>query len=433
MSSLKKQIKKSNARPCRCFPKPNPNDFPLLSAPPISGPFGGATAAWPFARTSFYFSTTEPKSVFTAELPRTLTALRLELGGIHFASALLSAAAAAAAARCSRCAAKRAADTLVVSTLVWNRHQVGCLLSKFVICCGFGCVALKFSRYATAKNLASSGSMSLNESRTPGRAPLPIPLRPHHQGGALMFEGESQPVSEPQASAAIPIISAIGDFIDEQCDSVKRSAPNHPPSSRVGHQQQPNSCSSCTRRFFGLAFGTGCCGRQPKNELPKFDQPPPIFEVVPEKTLSLHAALKKVPLLAGLSDSDIHKLESVCELHSYAPGQLIFESGDLGDFAVIVLSGELVIHLIPTDGHASSFGGEKFTSQRLLQPGEHLGAQTLLVSKPRGFSLVSSQMSRAALLHRSSLMGAIGPLDNHIMKDRDLYSKFAPLLHHRHI
>jgi hypothetical protein len=104
------------------------------------------------------------------------------------------------------------------------------LLSQFVICCGFGCVALKFSRYATAKkNLAPSGSMSLNESRTPGRAPLPIPLRPHHQGGALTFEGESQPVSEPQASAAIPIVSAIGDFIDEQCNSVKRSAPTTTP------------------------------------------------------------------------------------------------------------------------------------------------------------------------------------------------------------
>jgi CRP-like cAMP-binding protein len=140
-----------------------------------------------------------------------------------------------------------------------------------------------------------------------------------------------------------------------------------------------------------------------------------------------------VPLLAGLSDSDLHKLESVCEIHAYSPGQLLFQSGDAGDFAVVVLSGELVIHLNPADGHTSSFGGDKLTSQRLLQPGEHLGAQTLLVSRPRAFSLVSSHASSVALLHRSSLMGAIGPLDNHIMKDRDLYSKFAPLLHHRHI
>jgi len=28
---------------------------------------------------------------------------------------------------------------------------------------------------------------------------------------------------------------------------------------------------------------------------------------------------------------------------------------------------------------------EKLTSQRLLQPGEHLGAHTLLVSRPAGF------------------------------------------------
>jgi hypothetical protein len=186
-------------------------------------------------------------------------------------------------------------------------------------------------------------------------------------------------------------------------------------------------------RFFGLAFGNGCCGRQPKAEPVKFNQPPPIVEFVPEKVLSLHSALKKVPLLAGLSDFDIHKLEAVCDIRAYSCGQLIFESGDMGDFAVIVLSGELVIHLIPTDGHTRNYGGEKFTSQRLLQPGEHLGAQSLLVCKPRGFSLVSSQMSQVALLYRSSLMGAIGPLDNHIMKDRDMYSKFAPLLHHRHI
>ncbi len=143
--------------------------------------------------------------------------------------------------------------------------------------------------------------------------------------------------------------------------------------------------------------------------------------------------MKKVPLLAGLSDADVHKLECVCEMRNYAAGQMVFESGDAGDFALVVLSGELVIHLIPADGHGSSFGGEKLTSQRLLQPGEHLGAQTLLVSRPRGFSLVAAQAASVALLHRSSLMGAIGPLDNHIMKDRDLYSKFAPLLHHRHI
>jgi CRP-like cAMP-binding protein len=140
-----------------------------------------------------------------------------------------------------------------------------------------------------------------------------------------------------------------------------------------------------------------------------------------------------VPLLAALSDADIHKLESVCDIVSYAPGQLIFEDGDAGDFAVVVLAGELVIHLMPTDGHVTGVGGEKLTSQRLLQPGEHVGAQTLLVSRRRGFSLVASQASSVALLQRSSLMGAIGPLDNHIMKDRDLYSKFAPLLHHRHI
>ena len=140
-----------------------------------------------------------------------------------------------------------------------------------------------------------------------------------------------------------------------------------------------------------------------------------------------------MPLLAGLSDADVHRLESVCDIRNYAAGQMVFESGDAGDFAVVVLSGELVIHLIPADGHGSSFGGEKLTSQRLLQPGEHLGAQTLLVSRPRAFSLVAAQAASVALLHRSSLMGAIGPLDNHIMKDRDLYSKFAPLLHHRHI
>lgn len=247
--------------------------------------------------------------------------------------------------------------------------------------------------------------MSLNESRTPGRAPTATPLRPHYQGGSLSFHGDVQPVVEP--AAAQPLFGAITDFVEEQCESVKR--------------------------FFGLAFGKTCCGRQPRQELPKFDEPPAITEFIPRKSASLHAALKKVPLLAGLSDSDLHKLESVCEIHAYSPGQLLFQSGDAGDFAVVVLSGELVIHLNPADGHTSSFGGDKLTSQRLLQPGEHLGAQTLLVSRPRAFSLVSSHASSVALLHRSSLMGAIGPLDNHIMKDRDLYSKFAPLLHHRHI
>jgi len=222
----------------------------------------------------------------------------------------------------------------------------------------------------------------------------------------LTFDADAQqPVPDPPAPVAK---ESILDFFEQQCASVNR--------------------------FFGLVFGGGgCCGREPKKEVTKGEEPPPIVEEVAEKSFPLHSALKKVPLLSGLSDADLHKLESVCEMHTYTPGQLIFESGDMGDFAVVVLSGELVIHLIPTEGQGSSFGGEQLTSQRLLRQGEHLGAQTLLVSRPRGFSLVSAQTSCVALLHRGSLMGAIGPLDNHIMKDRDLYSKFAPLLHHRHI
>ncbi len=62
--------------------------------------------------------------------------------------------------------------------------------------------------------------MSLNESRTPGRAATATPLRPHYQGGSLSFPGDVQPVVEP--AAAQPLFGAITDFVDEQCESVKR-------------------------------------------------------------------------------------------------------------------------------------------------------------------------------------------------------------------
>jgi hypothetical protein len=70
--------------------------------------------------------------------------------------------------------------------------------------------------------------MSLNESRTPGRAPSATPLRPHHQGGSLKFDGDVQPVAEPPAEK--PFFSAITDFVDQQCHSVKRCRSSPPAS-----------------------------------------------------------------------------------------------------------------------------------------------------------------------------------------------------------
>jgi hypothetical protein len=173
------------------------------------------------SRASCKCTTSEPKREFmTAERRQPLKPLE---------PTPVVAPSASACCRRSCAAAKRFCDLWLLA-VAWNRHQAG-----------FCCHNLAFAAASAAsptnspdtarhcyapcffgKLLAFSGSMSLNESRTPGRAPLPIPLRPHHQGGSLKFDGESQPVSEPNASTAKPITTAIGDFIDEQCEGIKR-------------------------------------------------------------------------------------------------------------------------------------------------------------------------------------------------------------------
>ena len=152
--------------------------------------------------------------------------------------------------------------------------------------------------------------MSLNESLTPGRAAPTIPLRPQRRGGFLGFGDDAQqPVPDAPAPAARQS-GGVLDFFEQQCASANRQIPRSHHLHRFHQTHAP-----C--RFFGLMFGGGCCGREQKKDLPKGEEPPPIVEDVPEKLFPLHSALKKVPLLAGLSDADLHKLESVCELHTY--------------------------------------------------------------------------------------------------------------------
>lgn len=54
-------------------------------------------------------------------------------------------------------------------------------------------------------------------------------------------------------------------------------------------------------------------------------------------------ALKAVPLFADLSDADLDKLATRLEPLKLAPGEVLFEEGEMGDTAYVVLDGELEV------------------------------------------------------------------------------------------
>lgn len=80
--------------------------------------------------------------------------------------------------------------------------------------------------------------------------------------------------------------------------------------------------------------------------------------------------IASVPLLAGLSEAEIHRLATTLETQNYSPGEVVFNEGDRGDHFYIVQSGQIeVIKAMDTPD-------ERLIAIR--KPGEFVGEMSLL-------------------------------------------------------
>src|SRR5688572_18990683 len=104
--------------------------------------------------------------------------------------------------------------------------------------------------------------------------------------------------------------------------------------------------------------------------------------------------LKKIPLFAALSDSDMQRLCQMVEVVRLPAGELLFAEGSKGDRAYVIKEGQLEI--LKTSG-----GRDVLLAVR--ESGEVIGEMSLLEEAPRMASVRARTDSELLAIHQEQL------------------------------
>lgn len=104
--------------------------------------------------------------------------------------------------------------------------------------------------------------------------------------------------------------------------------------------------------------------------------PPPPAE---ERLIQVH--LRKIPLLAGLTDEEILRIKPEFRVRHYAKRDIVLQKGGHGDGLMFLLSGQAQVIDVTEDGRAIGL--------RLLQPGDFFGEIALINNSTRSASVVA--------------------------------------------
>lgn len=92
-------------------------------------------------------------------------------------------------------------------------------------------------------------------------------------------------------------------------------------------------------------------------------------------------ALRRVKILAGLTDVQLERLAQAMELHRVPQWKVIVRQGERGDAMYLILEGELRVRLL---------AGDKETIISTLGPGEFFGDMSLFDQGPRSADVVAN-------------------------------------------
>lgn len=123
-------------------------------------------------------------------------------------------------------------------------------------------------------------------------------------------------------------------------------------------------------------------------------QPPQVesASAVGEKPnqVNLQIHLRKIPLLANLTDEEMLKVKADLRIRQYARRDIVLQKGGNGDALLFLLSGQLQVIDITEDGRAIGL--------RILNPGEFFGEIAVINSSKRSASVVALTPVLVALL-----------------------------------
>ncbi|WP_342116636.1 Crp/Fnr family transcriptional regulator [Pseudoduganella sp. OTU4001] len=113
-----------------------------------------------------------------------------------------------------------------------------------------------------------------------------------------------------------------------------------------------------------------------------------------ERTVQVH--LRKIPLLAELSDEEIIKVKGELRFRQHQKREVVLHKGGHGDGLLFLLSGQLQVVDITEDGRAIGL--------RLLQPGDFFGEIALINNTTRSASVVAMTEALTAFLPAQTAM-----------------------------
>lgn len=123
---------------------------------------------------------------------------------------------------------------------------------------------------------------------------------------------------------------------------------------------------------------------------------PPLVDDQPTKTLHAQIHLRKIPLLADLSDEEIVRVKQELRIRHYAKREVVLQKGGHGDGLLFLLSGQLQVIDITEDGRAIGL--------RMLAPGDFFGEIALINNSTRSASVVALTAVVVAFLPANTAM-----------------------------
>jgi CRP/FNR family cyclic AMP-dependent transcriptional regulator len=112
------------------------------------------------------------------------------------------------------------------------------------------------------------------------------------------------------------------------------------------------------------------------------------------QNITIH--LRKIPLLAEVSDEDIARIKPELRIRRYAKREVVLHKGGSGDGLLFLLSGQLQVIDVTEDGRAIGL--------RMLAPGDFFGEIALINNSTRSASVVATTEVLVAFLPAPTAM-----------------------------
>lgn len=127
------------------------------------------------------------------------------------------------------------------------------------------------------------------------------------------------------------------------------------------------------------------------------------------------AFLKKVPLLETMDDYERFSISEAFKEVNYKAGDNIIKEGEEGRELFFLVEGE---------AYASKVINGDAKEVKQYQTGDYFGELALLKGEPRAASIIARSDCNCVSMDRHSFKRMLGPLDNILKRNTDLYAQF---------